>query len=554
MYSKFLRSTIAATLLVTAPVGAMADNLGAAIVGGIIGGAIMNGAAQQQRKQTTTTTRYYAPSATRTANRETQTALNYFGFNAGTPDGVMGARSRSAISQYQVYMGYPGTGNLLPHERDQLVSSYNRALAGGPDVTRSLNRSKDGVRGLLVMWRGGVGSSGHGGMGYAGLPIEVSDAVDEIAESTEPSPEQLLQRAGFIQTADLNGDGQNDYIVDTSVTGSTFWCGASQCTTMLFVSSADGYQRRQFQYLLNPQRTNTVQVSYFQCDHTGCRMNDPLAAGAATQQYAAAPAPVAPMPQTQMAAAPMAPAPAPAAPATLPTFAIPAPAPAPAPSLASYCEKVSLMTSSNGGYVTAATMSDPKVALGEQFCYSRTYAKTAGEQLMQKVPGLTPAAAAQQCAGFEPVLAPYVGSLTTTPAEQVVANVAQYAATSGMTADQLATTARICLYSGYNGDSMSVALGSALLLTALGQKPYAELVGHHLNEGFGVPASPLAATNWYRMAIEAQEAGAPSAFGDSLPGRVELLRAATLGAINPAQSTTAPTVVPTALPSFTVSE
>ncbi|MCA1336824.1 peptidoglycan-binding domain-containing protein [Pseudooceanicola marinus] len=552
MYSKLIRSTIAASLLATAPVAAMADNLGAAIVGGIIGGAIMNGASQQRKKTTTT---YYAPSATRTANRETQTALNYFGFNAGTPDGVLGSRSRSAISQYQVYMGYPATGRLQPHERDALVASYNRALIGGPDVTRALNRSKDGVRGLLVLWRGGAGSSGHGGMGYAGLPIEVSDAVDEIAESTEPSPEQLLQRAGFIQTADLNGDGQNDYIVDTAVTGSTFWCGASQCTTMLFVSTSDGYQRRQFQYLMNPQRTNTVQVSYFQCDHTGCRMNDPLAGGGATQQYAAAPAPapVAPAPQTQMAVAP-APAPAPAAPATLPTFAIPAPAPAPAPSLASYCEKVSLMTSSNGGYVTAATMTDPKVALGEQFCYSRTYAKTAGEQLMQKVPGLTPAAAAQQCAGFEPVLAPYVGSLATTPAEQVVANVAQYAANSGMTADQLAATARICLYSGYNGDTMGVALGSALLLTALGQDAYAELVGHHLNEGFGTTASPVAAANWYRMAIEAQEAGAPSAFGDSLPGRVELLRAAALGAANPAQTTTAPTVVPTALPSFTISE
>lgn len=532
-YRKFVRGALVASLLAGAPVSAMADNFGAAIVGGIIGGALMNGAAKPKRSSPGVS------SATRARNVETQRALNYFGFNAGTADGVLGSRSRSAIMQYQSYMSFPATGRLQPFERDHLVGAYNRAALGGPDVTRALNKSRDGTRGLLVLWRDG-GGRGHGGKGYAGLPIEVSDAVDEVAESTEPSPEQLLQRAGFIQAVDLNGDGQNDYILDTAVTGSSFWCGPSQCTTMLFVSSADGYDRRQFQYRMNPQRTNTVQVSYFLCDHTGCRLNDPLA----KPLQAGVPAPD--VSTQQFVAVPKAPA---TSPASLPTFALQA-APAPAPSLTAYCEKVSLMTSSNGGFVTAATMTDPAVALGEQFCYARTYAKTEGEQLVQQVPGLTPAAAALQCAGFKPVLAPHVASLATTPAREVIANVAQFAKASGMAADQLETTAKICLYSGYRDDKMAVALGSALLMAGLGRDPYAELVAHHLNQGFGIQANPLAAQGWYRLGIEALEVGAPSVFGDSLPNRVALLRVAALG--GPQRADEAP--VATSLPTFSIGD
>jgi len=44
---------------------------------------------------------------------------------------------------------------------------------------------------------GGVVRASGGTAGYAGLPIEVSRAVDEIAESSEPSPEQAVG-AGWI--------------------------------------------------------------------------------------------------------------------------------------------------------------------------------------------------------------------------------------------------------------------------------------------------------------------------------------------------------------------
>jgi hypothetical protein len=58
-------------------------------------------------------------------------------------------------------------------------------------------------------------------------------------------------------------------------------------------------------------------------------------------------------------------------------------------SLANACNAVMLQTSSNGGYVTLATMSDPNQALSEQFCVARTYAMAQGEDLMGQITGLT---------------------------------------------------------------------------------------------------------------------------------------------------------------------
>lgn len=108
---------------------------------------------------------------------------------------------------------------------------------------------------------------------------------------------------------------------------------------------------------------------------------------------------VAPPPTTMMVVAPQAaPAPAPAPdPAPQVTAAAPAPAlpnfmaqSTPTGSLASHCNRVSLLTSTNGGFVTEATMTDPTVALEEQFCLARTYAISEGEDLAARVQGFTP--------------------------------------------------------------------------------------------------------------------------------------------------------------------
>ena len=127
-------------------------------------------------------------------------------------------------------------------------------------------------------------------------------------------------------------------------------------------------------------------------------------APAPLQQQAVAPQP-APV-QTAAAAA----TPAPAEPSGVPQQATTGVAVAAAPmvvpnfmadqaeaSVTSFCNMVSLRTSSNGGFVTKANLSDPTEALNEQFCLARTFAIARGEELMQKVKGVTPAEIEAQC-------------------------------------------------------------------------------------------------------------------------------------------------------------
>lgn len=517
MFSKSLKTTVVAAMMagsISAP--AFADNLGSAIVGGIIGGVIVN-EANKNKKRTTTT--YSTSSVTRQQNREVQASLNYFGFPAGTPDGVLGSRSRGAISQYQAHMGFPATGQLTPYERDFLVSSYNRAQIGGPQVIKAM-QGPQGVRGLLRTWRDeAAGTGSAGGYGYGGVPMEVSHAIDEIASSTEPSAEQLMQRSGFMQLADLNKDGKNDYILDTSVSGSSFWCGTSNCTVMVFASTPQGYRRTDFQ-------ARGVTPASFECHQADCKLIEPGATMAAAPNPVPLPVPQQPAPQTTMAAAQPA---QPAAPlGGIQPFSMAGDTP-PAASLASHCSKVSLLTNSNGGFVTLASLRDPDLALSEQFCLARTYAIGAGEDMVAKVQGLNPAQVDAQCDAFGPALAPYIAKLATGSAADVTGEVQTFVLNSNMSLAQLNNTARICLFSGYRRDKMEVALGSAMLMVGIGQVPYAELVGHHLSQGFGVEKSVPQAQDWYAMAVSALEAGAEPVFAPGQPERVGLIKAAAQG-------------------------
>lgn len=264
-----------------------------------------------------------------------------------------------------------------------------------------------------------------------------------------------------------------------------------------------------------------------------------------------------------MAPGVMAAAPAPAVPAApLPQFAAtPEPAAPALPSflgggvtqasLASHCNKVNLTTSANGGMVTAAGMGDAGQALGEQFCLARGYAITQGEELAAAIPGFTPAQIAEQCAGFGPALHDQVTALSLQPRDAVLAGVSNFALGTGMAPAQLAGTARVCLSVGYRTDDIDVAIGSGLLLTALGERQYAELLGHHLAMGFGASPRPDLALEWYQMGLDALAGGAVPVFAPNQPDRSELIRKAayTLGGradLLPAET------VPVTLPSFAV--
>ncbi len=131
----------------------------------------------------------------------------------------------------------------------------------------------------------------------------------------------------------------------------------------------------------------------------------------------------------------------------------------------------------------------------------------------------------------------------------VRSDVQKFVLSSNMSMEQLSGTAKICLYSGYRRDNLDVALGAALLMVAVGQTPYAELVGHHLSQGFGAPQDPAKAAPWYDMAIQALNGGAEPAFAPGQPEQMEMVKAAS-DALN---GTGMPKPSPAAaLPSFVI--
>lgn len=539
----FLTVTLAAAIAVGPVTEAAADagNLVGGIVGGIIGGAIVNGA--NNRRVTTTRRVYTTPSvtsATRAANRETQTALNYFGYGAGTPDGVLGRRSRAAISSYQAFMNMPVTGKLTQFERDILVGAYNRGVTGSYETMQLVSKDPMGAKALLVAQRDMLtgGTTPRRTVGYAGLPLEVSQAVDEIAESSDPSPEQLLQRSGFIQLADLNGDGNTDYILDTSFSGSSFWCSAVQCKTIVFASTSNGYARNDL-LAFDPTPAS------FDCIGSSCRVAAKPETSGSTVMASAEPEVAVPEVTTSAVTTL----------AGLGTLPIISPA-EPKSSLASYCSKVSLMTNANGGFTNASQMTNPDQVMGEQFCLARAFAMDESERIVSGLQGVTQAQVDAQCAAYGPALTDYVTSLSVKPRDGVVSGMKGFVMSSGMDPAQLAPTAKVCLGVGYRKDDMDIVLGSALLMVALGQEPYSELVGHHLSQGFGPAKNTGLALPWYDSAIEAIYAGDEPVFAPGQTQRTGLIEAAVLMMSGDDRASTKPASAKgtSVLPTFSIKE
>lgn len=523
---RFLKLTLAATVALSMTSRAMADggDIIGGIVGGMIGAAIVNGATQQQRSTQPRRTSTLS-SADRARNVEVQTALNHFGFPVGRPDGVLGQRSRGAISQYQALLAFPPTGTLTEMERQILLTGYQRALMGGPQITKIVSSSPVGLQGVLLAQRDEMFGTGGGTQmqaAYGGLPPEIAEAVDEIARNSGIEGDQLVQRAGFIQLADMNGDGRSDYLMDTSVTGSGFWCTGDACAVRVFLSAPDGFRRNDFQ-MADPTPASFV------CAVDVCRVQE------AQPQMAAQPAPepAAPAPQdgTVMAAAP-APAPAPeASPApALPSFA--AAIAAPKASFAAHCKAVAEATAGKGGTLqTIALIDDPNQALGEQFCRVAEAARADGEALMAQVQGFTPDQIADQCKAFSAALTDRVAAAGTGARDTVLSDMQAWLGTAGMPADQLVGTSRICLSVGYARDDAEMALASALVLAGTGNMIYGEIIGHHLAAGIGAERSPERAIDWFDGAAAAIKAGQTPIFLADQADRIPLIqRAAAMAA------------------------
>lgn len=182
MFSTRMTSAALAAAIAFAPAARVAadgkDFIAGALIGGLVGSQVQknvdrNRANQQQvyrapaqQQGSRTTTRSYRSTIPATQEgRQIQTSLNYFGFNAGTVDGQLGRQSRSAVSDYQNYMGYQTTGQLTTFEQELLLRSYNRAQAGGDQTFRQIAAHPDGTRGLLKTYRSEI-ANGASGTGY----------------------------------------------------------------------------------------------------------------------------------------------------------------------------------------------------------------------------------------------------------------------------------------------------------------------------------------------------------------------------------------------------
>ncbi|MEP5732216.1 MAG: peptidoglycan-binding domain-containing protein [Sulfitobacter sp.] len=448
MYLKSITGMLLGASLVFVPVERAEADAGDFIAGAIIGG-IVGANANKQRRTTTKRTyrkKTYKPRIPSTQEgRNIQSSLNYFGFNAGSVDGQLGQKTRNAVSQYQAYLGYPVTGQLSAFEQNLLISSYNRAQAGGYAVQQQVAATPDGTRGLLKSYRAEMA-----GASPAGNPAPQTTIV--VAPQAAPQPV--------------------------------------------------------------PVATTTAGGSL---------------AGVASLAEAVAPS------------------------AGLPNF-LGAGSQA---SLASHCNTVSLITNTNGGFTTLANMADHNIAINEQFCLARTYAIAKSEELVSKIQGFTPDQIAQQCEGFGPAMKDHVASLSLKSREVVVSDVSSFILTTGMSPAQLAGTARICMGVGYRTDNMDVAVGSALLLFAMGEGVYGELMGHHLSQGFGTAKRVDMATSWYQAGLSAVDSGAAAVFVPGQPERTELIRVASQRMAGVPTSGTLPQPQPVSssgLPTFSISE
>ena len=181
--TKLTSAAVAASLALVPATRVAADGkdfIAGALLGGVAGAIIQNevrkNKAQQRTRARTVTPQtyaaqpraYVAPRSTKKTyrpsipatqeGREIQSSLNYFCFNAGTVDGQVGSRTREAIGDYQAYLGYPRTGTLNAFEQNLLVTSYNRALAGGDQTFAQIASQPEGARGLLKVYRAEIAS------------------------------------------------------------------------------------------------------------------------------------------------------------------------------------------------------------------------------------------------------------------------------------------------------------------------------------------------------------------------------------------------------------
>ncbi|SEJ66670.1 hypothetical protein SAMN05428950_102468 [Sphingomonas sp. OV641] len=77
------------------------------------------------------------------------------------------------------------------------------------------------------------------------LPGEARTILAEIEQSCRSFGGRVTFNEGFVQQADFNGDGKQDYVIDwgmpTCSTASAGYCGSAGCMQSVYISNAAGY-------------------------------------------------------------------------------------------------------------------------------------------------------------------------------------------------------------------------------------------------------------------------------------------------------------------------
>lgn len=197
----------------------------------------------------------------------------------------------------------------------------------------------------------------------------------------------------------------------------------------------------------------------------------------------------------------------------------------------------------------ASSAADPSTeqTVRTLFCSARGAAIAQSELLVANAAGFTQTQIEEQCVAFEPALASVVESVSNGSAFDVVQGAAEFVQRTGQDPLQMSGIARVCLGVGYRRNQYNLAIGSAVLLTALEKLTYAEYAGYHVALGLGAAQDPARARSWFELAMQS-EPNTPSEFESGATDRRETLR----GAVMYGGSEGSPSAAP--IPSFSVSE
>lgn len=198
-----------------------------------------------------------------------------------------------------------------------------------------------------------------------------------------------------------------------------------------------------------------------------------------------------------------------------------------AASMQDHCDFTKLTTQTTGHQIMAASMTDPDQALSEQFCDARTYLMSRTQTILG-VARATEEQLVAACGQVAGAMEPVAGGLATKTPAAVAAEASGISGALGLSDPAAAAEyGEVCVGLGYRGNDSDMALAGALMLVGAGRAPYAEMVGHHLRNGFGTPENPQAANDWYVMGLDALANNQPPAVqpGQTIQ-RAAIIRAA----------------------------